>query len=435
MMLNKQFIYLLKIVICGSFISNTFAQTQWTKYANNPVHLYGGQPSVILDNDTFKMWYARGTSDSLGLKIVVCYATSTNGIEWTDHPDATLDCGEPGTWDSRVRDTPYVIKDPYGYKLWYLGADHIGYPWSDSLTLVFGFATSSDGLHWDVWPEPVLKKGHTDSWDAVWLESPAVIYEDGLYKMWYTGMTTEGGKARGQIGYATSTDGIDWDKHPDNPLVNVGGEGSGEDYVVGACTVIKRDSLYEMWYGGMSRADMALNEKVDTVNVGYATSSDGIYWQKYHGNPVMTTYSPTYDPDSGGPWAPCVLFIDSEYRMWYESGSGISLATAPLSGIKHESDLYSELSQEVKVKIWPNPFSRMVEIRCQIPQRAQASLKIYDLLGRPVRNLFNEIKGADNYQLDWDGCDIARKRLPDGIYFCRLKVGDEVSTKKLILIS
>lgn len=69
MMLNKQFIYLLTLLIYGSFMSTTFAQTQWTKYENNPVHLYGGQPSVIWDNDTFKMWYAQGAFDSLGLKL------------------------------------------------------------------------------------------------------------------------------------------------------------------------------------------------------------------------------------------------------------------------------------------------------------------------------------------------------------------------------
>jgi hypothetical protein len=100
-----------------------------------------------MENDTFKMWFAFGMFDSLGLKVVVGYATSPDGIDWTDYPgNPVLDVGSSGTWDSRVRDTPCVVRTPSGYNLWYTGADSIGY-WNDSLALVLGFASSNDGLN------------------------------------------------------------------------------------------------------------------------------------------------------------------------------------------------------------------------------------------------------------------------------------------------
>ena len=82
----------------------------------------------------------------------------------------------------------------------------------------------------------------------------------------------------------------------------------------------------------------------------------------------------------------------------------------------------------------PNPFDRTAEIRYQIPVKAEVSLKVYDLGGRFVRTLKDEAQEPGYYRAVWDGRDDAKSPAPSGIYLYRLKAGEHVSTRKLILI-
>jgi hypothetical protein len=77
--------------------------------------------------------------------------------------------------------------------------------------LQVGHATSTDGLTWTKDPEnPVLGPGAAGEWDdgATW--DPFVLYEDGVFKMWYGG--ERAGHRDFQCGYATSTDGVHFEK-------------------------------------------------------------------------------------------------------------------------------------------------------------------------------------------------------------------------------
>ena len=68
---------------------------------------------------------------------------------------------------------------------------------------------------WYKYPgNPVFYGGGTEDWDYQ-LGRKAMIYDQGMFHMWYTGKDING---RWQMGYATSPDGIDWDKYPSNPI-------------------------------------------------------------------------------------------------------------------------------------------------------------------------------------------------------------------------
>ena len=56
-------------------------------------------------------------------------------------------------------------------------------------------------------------------------------------------------------------------------------------------------------------------------------------------------------------------------------------------------------------------------------------LKIYNVLGKEVATLVNEIQPAGNYEVEFDA-----SMLTSGIYFCRLKTGAFISIKKMLLI-
>jgi len=57
------------------------------------------------------------------------------------------------------------------------------------------------------------------------------------------------------------------------------------------------------------------------------------------------------------------------------------------------------------------------------------TLKVYDVLGREVTTILNEVKQVGNFEVDFDGSDLS-----SGIYFYRMQAGDYFKTRKMILL-
>jgi len=78
---------------------------------------------------------------------------------------------------------------------------------------------------------------------------------------------------------------------------------------------------------------------------------------------------------------------------------------------------------------YPNPFNPTTRIAYTIPISGLVKIKVYDILGKEVMTLINEIKNAGEYYLDFDG-----RSLSSGIYFYKLEAGDFAATKKMMLV-
>ncbi len=78
---------------------------------------------------------------------------------------------------------------------------------------------------------------------------------------------------------------------------------------------------------------------------------------------------------------------------------------------------------------YPNPFNPSTEIRYQLSAVSDVTLKVYDVLGREVATLVNEVEKPGRYDVRFDG-----SRLGSGVYFCKLTAGSFMDTRKLVLI-
>ena len=226
-----------------------------------------------------------------------------------------LTAGASGNWDENGVSQPTVLRaSPYA--MWFSG-------WDASDIDSIGYATSPYGLNWTKYASnPVLTSGTSGSWDDYGVYGPCVIKEGSTYKMWYTGYSFSNDVA--QIGYATSTDGINWTKYSSNPVLTMGSSGDWDMNGVGAPTVIKDGSTYKMWFGG--------SDKGKWWQIGYATSTDGINWTKYSSNPVLT-YGFSGSWNYWGVDAPSVVKDGSTYHMLYigmksKNEGGIGYATS-----------------------------------------------------------------------------------------------------------
>jgi hypothetical protein len=78
---------------------------------------------------------------------------------------------------------------------------------------------------------------------------------------------------------------------------------------------------------------------------------------------------------------------------------------------------------------YPNPFNPTTNFTYEISKAGFVSIKIYDVLGREVVTLVNEVKQAGSYPATWNAISTG-----SGIYFCKMQSGSFTATKKMILM-
>lgn len=82
----------------------------------------------------------------------------------------------------------------------------------------------------------------------------------------------------------------------------------------------------------------------------------------------------------------------------------------------------------------PNPFNPSTLINFSIRDKMQVKLIVYDILGKEIRILVNEIKEPGNYSVFWNGNNKHNKPVGSGVYIYRLTVGNKSESQKMILI-
>ncbi|GEM_PF-2252969 len=84
---------------------------------------------------------------------------------------------------------------------------------------------------------------------------------------------------------------------------------------------------------------------------------------------------------------------------------------------------------------YPNPFNPLTVIKYSIPYRSEVSIDIFNILGQKVRTLKdNETHAAGTYKVAWNGTGDDGQKVSSGMYFYRLKAGEKVLTKKMLMV-
>ncbi len=172
-----------------------------------------------------------------------------------------------------------------------------------------GYATSPDGIHWNRLPHPVLVP--SAPWEKVAVMVPSVLWDESLkeYRMWYSGGEQYEPDA---IGYATSPDGITWSKLP-APVFEADPNTEWEQHKVTACQVIPWQGWHYMFYIGF--------RDIDHAQIGIARSRDGVTdWERCAGNPIVSPTPDSWDADACyKPWA---IYNGHQWLLWYNGRSG-----------------------------------------------------------------------------------------------------------------
>jgi predicted GH43/DUF377 family glycosyl hydrolase len=299
-------------------------------------------PSILRDGDRYRLWFTN--ADSRG-RTGIATAESSDGETWTtwskpSAPDSVMDLvltSEPGAWDAPGIETAHVMRTPNGrYRMYYSG-NRVP---EGSVTYAIGMAESDDGLRWTRHGGPVLEPLY--DWERPLCRNPqdpracvqggvlepSVLYDptERLYRMWYVGLGEKRGSFRTyRIGYATSSDGISWERNPE-PVLELGRKDSWDAMWTSHVHVVADPKAgYHLFYFGSAPKDYKEGVEIQRGAIGHAYSLDGRRWQRNPANPILAPRPEQIDAWSLG--GPAVLAEGSKLRMWYFASPGSGLVS------------------------------------------------------------------------------------------------------------
>ncbi len=132
--------------------------------------------------------------------------------------------------------------------------------------------------------------------------------------------------------------------------------------------------------------------------------------------PQTTNISEGRLPDGASTWA----FLDPPT---------FNRANDDTSGLPDDTPTAMILSQN-----FPNPFNPGTQLNYELPRAGLVRINIFDVKGRQITTLVNEIKDAGQFFIKWQGMDGQGHRVPSGLYFARMEFEQQIQTRTMTLV-
>jgi len=175
---------------------------------------------------------------------------------------------------------------------------------------------------------------------------------------------------------------------------------------------------------------MGIYSSGDTpLTIGYRTDSEGVWTNvTYSSQPIGGSWELLEITDSG---LPSAEFLSIRFSK--DNGLQYRLDDIRLRGVDVEATSSGEntdLPNGITLdQNYPNPFNPATSIRYELPESKKVKLSVYDMLGREVAIIVNEVKAAGSHTARWDASGMS-----SGIYMYVLKTNTVRTTRKMTLM-
>ncbi len=200
-----------------------------------PTLLRNPDGSLLREGGRLRMWFTCADLTRQGPSHTLRQMHSPDGVSWSEPSASQLDHAY----------APTIIKEDDDYRLWY--TDVSCEPWC------MRHAMSKDGCEWDLVSDPVLCVDQ--DWEHERLFYPTVLKQGELYLMWYGSYSLHRPEElKTSLGFAVSRDGVEWTKHPQNPVFGPDGNREWESNYTTSQTILPRpDGSWRIWYASRGK--------------------------------------------------------------------------------------------------------------------------------------------------------------------------------------
>jgi trimeric autotransporter adhesin len=142
-------------------------------------------------------------------------------------------------------------------------------------------------------------------------------------------------------------------------------------------------------------------------------------------------------PAASGAIAPTELyFAPTSYYGAFDPNADIlwtsgwtALSQNLITNIK-ETELNESMPNDFLLsQNYPNPFNPVTNIKYSLPEASSVKIRIYNVLGEQVAELFNGFRNAGSYEINWDASNLS-----SGVYIYQLEAGNKIISKKMTLL-
>jgi len=324
------------------------------------------------------------------------YQTSDGGANWTL---ANTHAGFGDDIYMTSASNAYFIGDPVSGAWDLLKSTNTGLNWSSWATIT---TTNTSGTYnnaaclygQQVWFSPVGDANfqYSSNMGANWSTQTITLSE--IAATWFNSSTLgiAGGSGTSPGLLITTNSGTNW-----TTLAQT---------FVGSTTIAGITGAQTSWW--VAKQDTTI----------YFSSNNGTNWALQYAAPNYSTKGVFYHMTKSRAGA----------TIWgVRSLGGISRYGLPITGvtpITNEVPSTYSLSQN-----YPNPFNPVTKISFNIPKSGLVTLKVYDVIGKEVATLVNDVKNPGNYAVNFNA-----SALSSGVYFYKLESNEFTSVKKMMLI-
>jgi poly-gamma-glutamate capsule biosynthesis protein CapA/YwtB (metallophosphatase superfamily) len=136
--------------------------------------------------------------------------------------------------------------------------------------------------------------------------------------------------------------------------------------------------------------------------------------------------------------APTIITTPNDY-YWVQIRTDVETYNAALSYEEKTYNAQTALNDYgmkkaslTSLRSFPNPAKSAITFQYNLTEPAEVNLNVYNILGQEVRALSNGIQTAGYKKVIWDGRDNHGRLLGAGVYFCRLQVGTQEQSQKVV---
>jgi len=128
---------------------------------------------------------------------------------------------------------------------------------------------------------------------------------------------------------------------------------------------------------------------------------------------------------------------NGNHTVYLSTNSYVELPIMNISGntpvatlFEDEAEIVNTVGEVFNLKQnFPNPFNPVTLIQYDVPNTVNVTLKVYDMLGREVKTLVNDIQSPGSYSVNFDATGLA-----SGVYFYKLVSGSYIDVKRMLLV-